>query len=296
MQLCLLMAATAAITTACSSEDVPAPGEYDIASNYMPAPDDNSETAQMRRDFTEKYGSYLLFNDTLQHVFLGKDINGDDRYFTEHIDIEYRIGQTSTSTDKNYSYTLITDVSTQRMAVEFLEEYILPHLGTRLKPFSWLLAATITHQTNMNTTVRPYAVTGQRCYALKMGDLKPSSPVRVKQQLANRQLTVVVGGLVNDNSDEFSDFLAVSGAKYGQDTGFTTNEEVLQVLRANGFISVGSYSRFSFPRTNEDINAFVSTVINYNDEAIERMYGSYPLIMQKVRLMKETLTRLGYNF
>lgn len=291
-----LIAAMTGISTACSEEDEPVAGEYDIASNYMPAADDNSETAQMRRAFTEKYGSFLLFNDTLQHVFLGKDKNGDDRYFTEHIDIEYHIGQTSTSYDKNYSYTLITDVSTQRMAVEFLEEYILPHLGTKLKPFSWLLAATITHQTNTNTIVRPYAVTGQRCYALKMSDLKPSSTERVKQQLANRQLTVVVAGLVNTYSEEFSDFIAVSESKYGQNMGTTVIEEQLQLLRSNGFIGFGASSKSSYPKRNEDINAFVTAVVNYNDEALERMYEGYPQVMRKIQIMKNELTRLGYKF
>ena len=54
LQLMALIAAMAGISTACSEEDEPVAGEYDIASNYMPAADDNSETAQMRRAFTEK--------------------------------------------------------------------------------------------------------------------------------------------------------------------------------------------------------------------------------------------------
>ena len=296
IKLGMLSIAMTLFTAACSSEDVPEPGEYNISASYMPSPDDNSETAQIRRAFTEKYGSFLLFSDTLQHVFLGNDINGDPRYFTEHIDIEYNIGQSGTSTDKDYSYKLITDVATQRSAVEFLEEYIMPHLSERLKPFSWLLASTITHKTSSGSTVRPYAVVGQRCYALKMADLKPSSTVRVKQQLANRQLNVVVAGLVNANSSDFSDFFAVSEAVYGQDTGFKVSEDVLKVLREHGFINIGSYSKTSFPKDYEDVNTFVTTILNNDDAAIERLYGNWPLIMRKVEIMKAKLIEMGYKF
>lgn len=295
LPLCTLLAA-ALLTTACGEEDEPATGEYNIAAIYMPAADDNSETAQIRRAFNEKYGSFLLFNDTLQHVFLGKDINGDDRYFTENIDIEYNIGQSSASTDKDYSYALLTDVDAQRRAVDFLEQYILPHLGTRLKPFSWLLAATITHKTNLNVTVRPYAVVGQRCYALKMGDLKPSSTERIKQQLASRQLTVVLNGLVNAYSEEFTRFFAVSEAQYEQAIGTTVVEEQLPLLRDNGFIGIGSYSKMNYPRRSEDISAYVTAIVNYDDNTIRRMYGNYPKIMLKIEIMKSELTKLGYRF
>ena len=62
--------------------------DYKNPSDYFqPAADDNSEEAQLRRKFFADYGSYLLFNDTLQNVYLGKDINGDPRYFVETIDL-----------------------------------------------------------------------------------------------------------------------------------------------------------------------------------------------------------------
>ena len=59
----------------------------DVTTPFVPAADDHSEEAELRRSFNAEHGSYLLFNDTLQHVALGRDVNGNMQYFTELIDI-----------------------------------------------------------------------------------------------------------------------------------------------------------------------------------------------------------------
>ena len=53
------------------SEDGVTPHLKDTTLAFLPAADDNSEEAQLRRDFYQTYGSFLLFNDTLQHEALG---------------------------------------------------------------------------------------------------------------------------------------------------------------------------------------------------------------------------------
>ena len=63
----------------CESEDALEPDYKNPSDYFQPAADDNSEEAQLRRKFFADHGSYLLFNDTLQNVYLGKDINGEDR-------------------------------------------------------------------------------------------------------------------------------------------------------------------------------------------------------------------------
>ena len=83
--------------------------DYKNPSDYFqPAADDNSEEAQLRRKFFADHGSYLLFNDTLQNVYLGKDINGDPRYFVETVDLTYTVGQTGYGTSQSsYTFTYI---------------------------------------------------------------------------------------------------------------------------------------------------------------------------------------------
>ena len=90
--------------------------DYKNPSDYFqPAADDNTEEAQLRRKFFADHGSYLLFNDTLQNVYLGKDINGDPRYFVETVDLTYTVGQTGYGTSQSsYTFTYIPNFECSR--------------------------------------------------------------------------------------------------------------------------------------------------------------------------------------
>jgi len=283
--------------TSCGSEDELVSEYHDPSDFFVPDEDATDETSQLRRSFYEQYGSYLLFSDTLQHRLLGKNINGDDVYMTETIDIAYNVGQ-STSGGNKYSYTYLYDIAQQKAAVEYLERFILSHLSKQMKPFSWFLAGNITAKTNSGNTLRPYAVIGQRCFALALAQLNSLHTDAQKQMLANRQLVIVLGGLVNNHIDRFSDFFAVSGSSYGTYFGSgLTAAERRELLYSHGFTSAsGSSGDNYYPKQNEDLNAFATIAVNYTDESISRQYGDYPLIMQKIRIMKNTLEELGYIF
>lgn len=78
------------LATSCSKDDDYLDVELsDPTDNFIPKADDDSETAQLRNQFKEETGSYLLFNDTIQHYLLGKDVNGELLYFNELLDVEY---------------------------------------------------------------------------------------------------------------------------------------------------------------------------------------------------------------
>ena len=65
----------------------------------------------------------------------------------------------------------------------------------------------------------------------------------------------------------------------------------------NGFISPStSNANLYFPSQKDDLQAYSLVVISYTDERIEKTYGQYPLVMSKIRMMKEVLTKLGYVF
>ena len=86
-----------------SVTDVPT----DVVAPFMPAAADDSEEAQLRREFYATYGSFLLFNDTLQHYETGRDVNGEVRYFTELLDLTYEVGMSTYSNSKYRVYNNI---------------------------------------------------------------------------------------------------------------------------------------------------------------------------------------------
>ena len=282
-------------TASCGDEADPELDYHDPTNFFIPDVSAKDSTSMMRRNFFEEHGSYLLFNDTLQHRFLGKDVNGIDRYFTETLDISYSVGQIGTATGTN-AYSLINEYKQQKVAVSYLNECILPHFGKELKPFSWLLVKAITVTDNTNNVTRPYVQTGQRGIVVACGNIITSNTELMKKRLASRQIASIVSGLAYNHKDKFEMFFAPTNNLYSTmiPTGQlpVTNE----YLRNLGFIAVSSSSSISYPSQREDINAYVSELVNKTYAQIEKTYGGYPLVMQKFAIAKSVLTDIGYIF
>ena len=287
------MAVATALVSSCAKEDDPEFEFTDPEAKFMPADSCTDEISQLRRQFYADHGLFLLFNDTLSHEFIGTDINGDASYKNELLDIKYEVGQTSTATYKpTYSYLATAQKCSQ--AVEYLEQFILPHLSTRLMPYSWFLAGNIYDTNTSGHAERPYALSGQRSIALACGQLSSLKTDAQKKQLAARHLLVIVQNLANNNASTFSSFCAVVSSYYGTDLSVPDGETTLNHVRSLGFISNTNVS--SYPTQSADINAYASLVITYTDEQIEKVYSNYPLIISRAKMFREALESLGYIY
>lgn len=265
----------------------------DPSLNFQPAQDDQSFTAQLRRQFQEKYGSYLLFTDTLQHVYQGDDPNGSPVYFTERLDIDYSVGGT-TATNARYNYTIIEGDSLRKEAVDFMEQYIMPHFTGRLKPYSWLLCVRVNGHDNMNRpiTANTYSQVGQRAAVVAFNYIfRFNRNDTQKQRFANRVINGVVGQLAYNNTDAFTRFYAYSSEYY--DRTFTSPAPSVREQHEQGFISRGAGS---YPSQRADLNSYVSTLVSNDYETLQRRYADYPVILQKLSTCREIMQQLGYVF
>ena len=264
------------------SEDGVTPHLKDTTLAFLPAADDNSEEAQLRRDFYQTYGSFLLFNDTLQHEALGKDVNGDMHYFTEVLDLNYQVGM-STSSNEKFKLIPMTDMENKRAAVQYIKDYLLVHLTGKLKP----------------SVSSPYAATGQRAIALACNVL-PRLTDDQKQQYTAQVMTTIIAKLAGDNAASFDDFLQVSAAYYdGSFTAPTTSAENTEMLNQAGFISRGTNefkqeTNGRYPSQDQDIKAYARLIVSSTAEANAKKYADYPLVLKKCDIMRETLKSLGY--
>lgn len=281
--------------SACT-EDAVVPDLQDVTVPFMPAPDDQSEEAQLRREFYDRYGSFLLFNDTLQHDVLGEDVNGDTHYFTEVLQLEYNVGM-NVSAAESFTYTLLNDMESKRKALQYLEEYILIHFSGKIKPFSWLLVDKISRK-HINNISSPYAATGERAIVIACNVLFTLNEAQ-KEQFTAQVMNTIISKPVNDNIEMFDNFLSVSEAYYNgtfTDPGSTT--ENMKILNEAGFICRGrSYGRDAngiYPDQELDLSAFARKVIANDAEQVQKDYQDYPLVLQKCDLMRTTLKTLGY--
>ncbi len=279
------------------SEDGVTPHLKDTTQAFLPAADDNSEEAQMRREFYQGYGSFLLFNDTLQHEALGKDVNGDMHYFTEVLDLNYQVGM-STESNEKFNFIVMTDLDQKRIAVQYIKDYLLVHLTGKLKPYSWLLVDKI-QRDFLGSISYPYAATGQRSVTVAC-NLLPRLTDAQKAQYTTQVMNTIIAKLVTDNASAFEEFFHVSLAYYdGEFPVPSTNAENTALLNQVGFISRGTdefkqESNGLYPNQEQDIKAYARLVVANSAETLQSKYTDYPLVLEKIDLMRETLKSLGY--
>ena len=293
LNIILPLAVMGGLATSCSKDDECQ--EVDLAdpTNYfIPRDDDDSETAQLRRQFKEETGSYLLFNDTIQHYLLGKDVNGEDLYFNELLDVEYSTTSVN-PTSKPYTYTYLKTYARQSQAVDFVKEYILSHFSDGLRPFSYLFVNAIYGKDEWGNSTKPYAVTGERAIVLALGGLSKLTTAASKKKLANKHLLIIVGKIASDHSSYFTEFKSVSNGYYGVSFSVPDGMTKDEVGREYGFIGVPS---IHLPTYDQDVKAYASLVLTYTDAQIETKYAKYPLVIQKAKLFRESLINMCYIF
>lgn len=266
---------------------------HDPALNFQPADSDQSVSAQLRREFLQKYGSYLLFTDTLQHVYQGNDYNGNPIYFIERLDIDYSVGSTA-RTNADYYYTVLPNDSLRREAVNFMDTYVMPHFTGKIKPYSWFLCMRVNGVDNMlrPVTANTYSQVGQRGAIVAFNYIFSRNRTESqKRTFANRVLTGIVGTLAYNNTDAFSSFYAYSSAYYSQD--FPDDAPSAEEQHQLGFINTGVTNYIS---QQADLNSFVSALVSNDYETLQRRYANYPIILQKLEVCRQILQSLGYVF
>ncbi len=285
--------AVMALMAACSSEEVPEPLYHSPAGFFRPADDDNSPTAELRREFFENYGSYLLFNDTIQKVFTGYDINGEPTYFIEKLDVAYNVGGSSSVSSDNSTYTYITDYDKQKQMVEFMEEYVLYHFQGKVKPFSYFVCDKIFRELTLGSST-PYVLSGQRTVVISGNYLLLRDRTdKQKKSYAERILISMLGALAINFNEDFIEFMDFSADYYAAKwENFSTDEKT--GLCMMGFLALGE--GLGTPTPIEDLSQYASATLQNTEEEFAKKYAAYPLMIQKFRFVKETFESLGFVY
>lgn len=282
----------------CGSEDNPEAVIDTMTDCFAPDPEATDAVSVMRRSFKQEEGSYLLFTDTLTHEYLGKDYNGDDCYKTELLDMSYTIGNTAAQQQIVYQYTYLETQAAKEAAVEFLKDYVLPHLPSSLRPFSWFLAYSIYDATNYDYVT---ALTGQRCIAISAGDLDYVD----KDELARTVLIKALGSGMESQEEALEAFYAYGEGLYGEyfdnpDNLYYDSELNMIWLNNYGFIAQPTVWGFAlqgkYPDKTLDLSSYTELVLTYTDEEIAEMYGSYPTVIEKAGILRGIIGQLGYIF
>ncbi len=256
----------------CQKEDELTPSGADI-DYFLPAEDDMSAEAELKREFFEENDVRLLFSDTI-HV--------DEK---DTIVINYDYNFTVNYTGLTYVVEKIADIDAQRTAADFVSEGVIKRLGLVPPPYSVLLTkdfgtvdmswgyeilTPIATQPSLKTTV------------INVGDILAKEDWE-KVELANSVLSQYLGEqLATNYTSELKDFFDVSAFIY--DDIWNSYPTYTESDLINGFIDIPEYG---FTR-KFDIKSYLFQMYTYSEEDFRAIYGSYDNIITKM----ETLNRI----
>lgn len=294
-----------ALVCSCSSdEDLTPSGAND---NYFQVPEaDKSEDAALRRQFYEKNGIYLLFNDTLRHEYVGKDVAGDDAYFNELIDFNYNLTDVGSS---DFDFTYLTSLSDKKAAVDFVEKYILPHFGGEgLAPYSFFIANKLMEYGYANSSAwqktwndRP-TISCFRCMGLALGKV-PSMTDDEKEAYASEICIAILKSKLTYTDERLDDFYAPANDlfyEYLEDVipGWSDYDwdGDLSVAYEYGFLKIDGGWYLWFPSMSNDFNYYFTLVMTKTEDEVKATYGDYPLVMQRYNMLRGIIESMGYKF
>lgn len=277
------------VLTGCDNSEDTTPSLSD-QNTFEPAGDDNSETAQIRREFYNSTGSYLLFNDTLRTVSSGTSASGSEMFKTEILDIMgYTMIGYGSST--KYVYGYITSPEEQRKAVELINDHLIWRMGKAL-PYAFFLVDNISYwDSSKKVNVYETKLLGLRAYAISLnGGAAFDDPETYFRGMINDMIRTKLLTMSDEELASFYKFSQEYYDEYKTDHGLSANVTSGTDLWEFGFIS--AYGTI-FPSRSSDLQSWINIVTTNTREQFESKYNS-AVMLSKYDALTGIIEELGY--
>ena len=268
---------------ACGGEEDDTTPSYADVNGFAPAENDNSPTAQLRRDFYEQTGSYLLFKDTL----ITQTSNGR----SELLDITYFImGSIDWQYDYDYTYDYIDDIDQQRKAAEYVQKYLVRRMGKNT-PYSFFLVNDL-HYDYYGQLRQIDKVLGLRSYVISMGGGEAYEDPET--YFGDMIVDIVKNSISRVPEELMNQFYAYSKDYYGNDLdGSLTDQEVWD-LGMFYYIEDDWWGNY-FYYQNTDLSLWLEAVLTMSPAEFEAEYGSSSVMMEKYALLRQIVLDQGFE-
>ena len=263
-------------------------------------PEATDATSKLRRDFYEKTGCFLLFNDTLRHEYKGLNASGEPYYDTELLAMDWDLGVVKSGHTLRFEYL---NQEQQQKAYDFLVNDLYDVIKTM--PYSILVVNKIElsvkdFYTGERTWVPQTFDMNSRCLAIAIeGLFADVEPMEFAQDLCCAIIFGSFGGSETNYwvESEAIEFLNVNMWDYGYPKswyGVTTLED----LYPYGFIA--DTNGDNLPTAVQDACAYIKAILFMTDQEFREKYGMYYQVMQKYEIMKplaeKKAEKLGIKF
>lgn len=267
---------------------------------FAPDPEATDATSKLRRDFYEKTGCFLLFNDTLRHEYKGLNASGEPYYDTELLAMDWDLGAVKSGHTLRFEYL---NQEQQQKAYDFLVNDLYDVIKTM--PYSILVV------NKMELSVEDF-YTGERTWVPQTFDMN------------SRCLAIAIEGLFGDVEPmEFAQDLCcaiIFGSFGGSETNYWEGSEAIEFLNVNlwdydfpkfwcGVTTLEDLYSYGFiadtngdnlPTAVQDACAYIKAILFMTDQEFREKYGMYYQVMQKYEIMKplaeKKAEKLGIKF
>ena len=267
---------------------------------FAPDPEATDATSKLRRDFYEKTGCFLLFNDTLRHEYKGLNASGEPYYDTELLAMDWDLGAVKSGHKLRFEYL---NQEQQQKAYDFLVNDLYDVIKTM--PYSILVV------NKMELSVEDF-YTGERTWVPQTFDMN------------SRCLAIAIEGLFGDVEPmEFAQDLCcaiIFGSFGGSETNYWEGSEAIEFLNVNiwdydypkfwyGVTTLEDLYPYGFiadtngdnlPTAVQDACAYIKAILFMTDQEFREKYGMYYQVMQKYEIMKplaeKKAEKLGIKF
>lgn len=282
--LTLFSFSIACVSVACGGEEEDTTPSYADINGFAPADDDNSPTAQLRRDFYNQTGSYLLFKDTL----ITRTSDGR----SELLDITYFImGSIDWQSDYEYTYEYIEDIEQQRKAAEYVQKYLIKRLGKNT-PYSFFLVNDLHYYDYYGRLRQRDKVLGLRSYIISMGGGEAYEDPET--YFGDMIVDIVKNSISRVPEEVMNQFYAFSEDYYGNDVeGSLTDQEVWD-LGMFYYIEDDRWGNH-FYYESTDLSLWLEAVLTMSPSEFEAEYGSSSVMMEKYTLLREIILDQGFE-
>lgn len=282
---------------ACSEDDLTPTGPYHP---FAPAADAMDEESVLRREFYEKNGFYLLFNDTVRKEPVGTNSAGETVYKVETIDPAWQFTGSESSTEYRFAYC--QGIDKKRRCADFvskLSEQITAH--NLAKPYSILVVdtlMTVKTKNKVETITRYDFLNTFRCFILALPEVKEADDDEVLMLVANMAGSSLAAKYAADLEEFFSVSVMYNGyplyeQEYDKDDYYGSSQE--EAYNEEGFLQITWED--IFPSKAQDVSAYLYMLMTMTDEEIRKEYPLkwYPKVIQKYEAILPVALKAGIH-
>lgn len=273
-----------------------------VRNPFAPAPEATDATSELKREFYEKTGCFLLFNDTLRHEYMGVDAFGNPYYDTELLAMDWDLGTVKRDYILRYEY--LDGMAQQQKAYDFLVNNLKSSLNKL--PYSILAVNKIELRkedwmTGQVTWESKVCEINSRCMAVAIEGLF-AEDVKPEVYVQDLCCTIIFPRLFVNEEDDWWGSKAYGFVEYDMGYGYYNKMdlyvETLEDLHREGFLV--DVDEVNFPDVRQDASAYIKAVLLETEEEFREKYGQYWKIMEKYEIIKPLVEKeaedLGIKF